>query len=272
MGSDTEGMRILDCFIFHNELDLLECRLRHLEGVVDEHILVESSLTHQGDPKPLYFRENQERFAAWNITPVAVNIAIEGKDRDSCWARQAMQREAVREGLKDADDDDIILFGDVDEIPGRELISKDMLLPAAWRMEHRLFAVDWVHPERWRVATIAMRLKDIDSFETLRNSDRNSYPVLDDGWHFSWLGGPDAIKEKARSWAHTELADMMWDWADQGSLYENGWSTLASDVRTLSVRMKPADVTGLPLWIQDRKCPPEWFRPNMTFTWMKGSR
>ena len=95
---------------------------------------MESSLTHQGDPKPLYFRENQERFAAWNITLSAVNIAIEGKTGT---AAGHGRRCSVRpcEGLKDADDDDIILFGDVDEIPGRELISKDMLLPAAWRMD-----------------------------------------------------------------------------------------------------------------------------------------
>jgi Glycosyltransferase family 17 len=268
-------MRIFDCFIFHDELDILETRVRHLEGIVDAHILVESATTHQGNPKPLYFRENRERFDLWDILDIGVNIAIPGKDRDSCWQRQAMQREAIREGLKavEAEDDDIILFGDVDEIPDRDLIDDDMPLPAAWRMEHRLFAVDWVHPERWGVATVAVRYGDIGSFEALRNSDRNSFPhVFDDGWHFSWLGGPDAIKAKARSWAHTELADMMWDWADEGMLYERGWSTRASDVRTLSVRMKAAGTDGLPQWIQDRKCPAMWFRPENKLTWKKGAR
>ena len=268
-------MRIWDCFIFHNELDLLETRVRHLEGIVDGHVLVESTQTHQGNPKPLYFRENKERFSPWNIIPVGVDIAITGKNRDSCWQRQGMQREAIREGLKlaDAQDDDIIIFGDVDEIPGADLITRDIPLPAAWQMEHRLFAVDWLHPERWPVATVAMRYGDISSFEALRNSDRNSYPHrFNDGWHFSWLGGPDAIQEKARSWAHSELADMMCEWAAQGKLYENGWSTYARDVRTLSLRMKAADTEGLPQWIQDRKCPESWFRPEKTLTWMKGSR
>jgi hypothetical protein len=276
MEGDTGSVRICDCFIFHNELDLLECRVRYLEGVVDGHILVESSTTHQGNPKPLHFRENQERFAPWDTIPTAVDIAIHGTSHDDCWNRQAMQREAIREGLKivNAEDDDIIIFGDVDEFPRRELISRDMSLPAAFLMEHRLFAVDWLHPEMWPVATIAARLGDISTFEELRNSDRNISRMLPDGgWHFSWLGGADAIKEKARSWAHSELADMMWQWADQGLLYESGYAAYAADVRKLAVQMDAVSTDGLPRWIQDRKCPREWFRPQgEKLTWMKGSR
>ncbi|MFB6187294.1 MAG: glycosyl transferase GT17 family protein, partial [Halobacteriaceae archaeon] len=38
-----------DCFIFYNELDLLEIRLNELDDVIDEFVLVEGEKTFQGD-------------------------------------------------------------------------------------------------------------------------------------------------------------------------------------------------------------------------------
>ena len=58
-------MKIYDCFIFFNELDLLEIRLKTLEKVVDYFLLVEATKTHRGQDKPLYFNENKERFKKW---------------------------------------------------------------------------------------------------------------------------------------------------------------------------------------------------------------
>ena len=56
---------IYDCFTFFNELDLLEIRLNVLRDVVDRFVLVEAGETHTGKRKPLYFRENAARFAAF---------------------------------------------------------------------------------------------------------------------------------------------------------------------------------------------------------------
>ena len=44
---------IYDCFCFFNELDLLEIRLNELNPVVDKFVLVEATMTHNGDKKPL---------------------------------------------------------------------------------------------------------------------------------------------------------------------------------------------------------------------------
>ena len=93
---------------------------------------------------------------------------------------------------------------------------------------------------------------------------------MTDGTSPGW--GSDAIREKARSWAHTELADMMWRVGGSGEpvreRVEHACLGCADALRPDETRR----LTGLPQWIQDRKCPAEWFRPNMTFTWMKGSR
>ena len=41
-------MKIYDCFIFNDELDLLELRLKFLEDTVDYFVLVESERTLSG--------------------------------------------------------------------------------------------------------------------------------------------------------------------------------------------------------------------------------
>ena len=55
--------KIYDCFNFFNELDILELRLNILYDYVDYFVIVESSVTHSGQPKPFYLEENKERFA-----------------------------------------------------------------------------------------------------------------------------------------------------------------------------------------------------------------
>ena len=53
---------IYDCFTFFNELDLLELRLEFLDKYVDWFVISESSKTHSGQIKPLYYSINKKRF------------------------------------------------------------------------------------------------------------------------------------------------------------------------------------------------------------------
>ena len=50
--------KIYDGFLFYNELDLLEIRLNVLNDVVDHFILIESSVTHSGQPKSFIFEDS----------------------------------------------------------------------------------------------------------------------------------------------------------------------------------------------------------------------
>ena len=60
--SDLMEKRIYDCFIFFNELELLELRLRELQSCVDFFVICEAPVTFRGKQKPLYYLENQSRF------------------------------------------------------------------------------------------------------------------------------------------------------------------------------------------------------------------
>ena len=52
-------MMIVDCFMFYNELDILQIRLKELYDVVDYFIIIEATKTHSNRDKPLYFTENK---------------------------------------------------------------------------------------------------------------------------------------------------------------------------------------------------------------------
>lgn len=53
---------LVDTFMFYNELDVLELRLRTLEPYVDKFVIVEAEVNHVGGPKELFFEKNKERF------------------------------------------------------------------------------------------------------------------------------------------------------------------------------------------------------------------
>ena len=59
-------MKIIDSFIFYNELDLLNYRLSILNDFVDYFILVESTHTFTGYPKKLFYNENKKLFDKFN--------------------------------------------------------------------------------------------------------------------------------------------------------------------------------------------------------------
>ena len=48
-------MKLVDCFTFYNELDLLEMRLEEMYDIVDNFVIVEATKTFVGKEKKLFF-------------------------------------------------------------------------------------------------------------------------------------------------------------------------------------------------------------------------
>lgn len=220
-------MTIVDAFPFFNELDLLEVRLTELYPVVDHFILVESTRTHKGDPKPLYYGENRQRFAKWNdkIRHITVADLPGGDTQAAIWRREIGQRQAIEQGLVDFADDAIVLVSDLDEIPRREAV--DYLRRSAFpddvivTMEQTLyyFNVNCAErrPEfRWNGTRATQRSNvraltpDGVRWEGLRPRS-NEYPrhvrFQNAGWHLSYFGDVAHIQHKMRSFLHQELVN-----------------------------------------------------------------
>ena len=54
---------------------MLEARLQELDSVVDKFVLVESPRTFSGQPKPLHFKDNRARFAAFSQKIVYIELS-----------------------------------------------------------------------------------------------------------------------------------------------------------------------------------------------------
>lgn len=267
--------------MFRNELEMLKFRLEHLKDVVYRHVIVEADITFGGLPKPFYFAENRAEFKPWlnRIIHISVTAADLPKGIDPpCtspeprflspkgWKREHAQREYCKRGLGGAKPEDVILHGDVDEIPSLGALGKvgdrKKKGPVVLRQRNHIFAVDWLHPDPW-YGTIAIPYRKIRgdgkpfSFQELRSRRHKLPRVKGGGWHFSWLGGPDAIAAKVPGRAHQETSFMIEDANASGRLYEQGWCPWDD------CQLTPVEVDGTwPGLIQDRKCPDLWFRPR----------
>lgn len=199
---------IVDAFPFFNELDLLEIRLNVLKGAVDRWVLVEADRTFQGDPKPLHFLENRQRFAPFldRIEHVVVTDIPDGPDP---WEREAHQRNAILRGLTAAPDD-VVLIGDVDEIPRPELIPTSLPRDGQLRvflMAGAMLSLDLWGADRWP-GTKAVRGDCPYHPEEIRRA--GGFAIEDGGWHWSWLGSVADLEAKLRAFSHTEMQAQSW--------------------------------------------------------------
>ena len=258
-------MRLFDTFLFADELDLLECRLSELDrSPVYRHVLVEAPVDHRGRPKPLWFAENKDRFAAWSDRIVHV---VAEEMPTAPWDAVNYQREQTARGLAGAAGDDVIVHGDVDEIPAaaaiRSLLGTAAELPCYLAQRWFMFAVDWEYPVPGDTLAAA-RARQVTSFCGLRDG---GWPrVAGGGWHLSWLGGPEAIAAKARAYAHVEIDEYLRG-CPPYVCYENGFGWVSRTpgelLTPLRIRLRPVDVDdSWPEWIAARRCPPVWFRPR----------
>jgi Glycosyltransferase family 17 len=261
-----------DVFLFGDEIEMLECRLMEAENQKVRHVLIEAPYTHRGEPKPLYYAENKSRFAHWadRITHVIADIPGPG-DIDP-WIREHAQREHAWAGLNDAEPDDIVLMCDVDEIPAPIAYQlQGIRYMHAMSMRQSMFAVDWVLPRETRIAVAGPRsAMHVPAWQARDNSMRSVLPELSHmGWHFTWLGGPEAIRRKAGQFCHLELRDMIIKANEAGLLYEGGmtWYGEAAEYEVYPPSaprnsMIPAVVDqAWPRYIRERLCPDNWFRP-----------
>ncbi len=207
-------MKIYDCFTFYNELDLLELRLRETYEEVDVFVIAEATHTFQGKQKPLYLKENWDRFAPWHDKMRLIEITDLDPEGDP-WANEARSREHLKAGLHDADELDLIVLSDCDEIlrAGTLRIMRTANRAVyGTRMPLFYFRLNYMqlHPTLWWAGASAVRYKLLNDMEQLRRM-RNQIGIAEQsvimhaGWHFGWLGDDVRAREKIASFAHSEL-------------------------------------------------------------------
>lgn len=226
--------RVFDCFPFYNELDLLELRLHELADVVDRFIIAEADMTFAGHPKPLNFADHAARFAAFKDRIDYIVVRDMPKDAPTGWVRQWHQREAMCAAIESAAPDDVILLSDSDEIvkaPSlRDFCARNPNAAeiGCFELRHYNYYLNWECDQRWlRSGPRAVRKKYFRDFTSLRRVRGPSRKPLQDlarsfdaarlmrrpvkrvllpdaGWHFTYLGGAQALIDKDRNFRGSE--------------------------------------------------------------------
>lgn len=209
---------IYDCFTINHELDMLEIRLNVLNSIVDKFVIVEASRTHTGKDKPFYFDENKSRFNKFSDKIIHIKLTEFGNCKTS-WDYEHYQRDNIMLGLTEADDDDIIMISDIDEIPNPKTVMGCKNLPEikSLHMENFVYYLNNIAVGRTctnEQTTKILFMKDIrsgildeeNSKTTLSkikfNHKKHQIIIPNGGWHFTSCYSNDDISIKFLSNAY----------------------------------------------------------------------
>ena len=239
-GNFSNNRRIIDSILFFNELDLLEMRLNILNEYVDFFVISESTKTHSGRAKPLYYLENIDRFKEFNhkiihyiidyedaeisnnstekpyhtkLDDIDVNSGLKFSEIPIGYLRSLFEKDCTIYGLLQINpeliDSDIIICSDADEI-----INPELLVQISWIDPSKLYVChqdayfykfNFLYFKNWRGSRVTSwgMVKKLGVNNLRDQSNYKSIPVRNGGWHWSWLG--DSLNFKQKMLAQAEV-------------------------------------------------------------------
>lgn len=225
-----EKRKIIDCFTFFNELDILEKRLQYMDPYIDHFVICEAPTTFTGNEKPFYFEENKDRFSKWihkiihiKTKPLGegfwdsdinrariVDFSDEGKRTEETfkfWEREGQQRSAIEEEIKKFSDDDIIIFSDVDEVPNMSKIDLNNIRDDIYVCKQYIFRYSIEYMDKidaYHFGTFICLNKNAkkEGLVEMKYNKWNYKSIEDCGWHFTKFGGEKTALEILKSYSH----------------------------------------------------------------------
>ena len=236
-------MKIYDCFMYFDEEVVLDVRLNTLNEFVDYFVIVESIYTHKGNLRELKF--NHKKFEKFKDKIIYIvdeetypqTDEINTEDSEGEKSRKAIfnaayrengQRNLITRGLKKANDEDIIMVSDVDEIPKLSELNFKNINEKIILFKQDMFYYKfnlWLPNLIW-TGTKACKKKNLVNPQWLRNIKDRKYSffridtlfsktkytsikvINDGGWHFSNIKTPKEIEFKLRSYLHHREFDL----------------------------------------------------------------
>ncbi len=215
-------MAIYDCFQYFNEEHIVDLRFNILDQSIDYFVVVESTVNHQGQPKKLQFDINKypkfkDKIKYIIVDDTPENIKKPHKGGESLVEQH--QRNSLMRVLSKAQDEDIIILSDVDEIPDlKKLKLFDKKKLAVFSQKMFMYKLNLLNLDEsgWHGSKICLK-KNLKSPQWLRDLKFKKYPfwridkprniqiIPDGGWHFAYLQSPENISKKIKSFAHGEF-------------------------------------------------------------------
>ena len=230
-------MKIYDCFMYFDEDLLLDLRLNVLDKYVDKFIITEATYTHNGNSKKLNFNINNfKKFKSKieyivvdkqppNILKINETDSYEKKGEKlilNGYARDNFQRNELNRGILTANQDDIIIVSDLDEIPNLKNLDFSKIKNKIIQFKQKMFyyKLNLYYPDFNWFGSKACRKKYLISPQWLRNIKSKKYSklrldlifnkkkysdifyVLDGGWHFTCIRNAKDLEYKLLNFAH----------------------------------------------------------------------
>ena len=236
-------MKIFDCFMYFDEEVVLDVRLNTLDQFVDYFVIVESKFTHRGDKRELKFNHKKFNkfkdkiiYLIYEETSYKIETVLDDDDEAeksskyilNAALRENGQRNYIQNGLEKANDDDIILISDVDEIPNLSKINFSQFNQKIILFKQDMFYYKFnlcIPNLKW-AGTKACKKKDLINPQWIRNIKDRKYPffridtyfsdtkyisikiIKNGGWHFSNIKNAKQIEHKLKSYLHHREFDL----------------------------------------------------------------
>jgi len=229
--------------MYFDEEIVLETRLNYLNPYVDFFVIVESRFTHKGDKRNLKFNiknfkkfENKIIYLIYDKIPNGIEIVLDNDNNDTKYKKYTMnalyrenaQRNYINEGLVNANNDDLILISDVDEIPKLSNINFDQIKEKIilFKQEMFYYKFNLKLPNTIWVGTKACKKKYLKNPQWLRNVKDRKYSayridaffsnnkyidvklIENGGWHFTNIKSAEEIEHKMKSYLHHREFDL----------------------------------------------------------------
>jgi len=215
-------MKIIDCFSYFDEDLILDIRLDTLFNYVDKFIICEATLDHAGNEKKLNFDIKKFKKFEKKIIYVLVEDTLDSVKKAHIGQNSLVerhQRNSIMKGLKNSNDNDLVIISDVDEIPDLNklnLFNKKNRYGVFCqkKFDYKLNLLNETEGD-WFGSKICLK-KNLKSPQWLRDLKFKKYPfwridkirdlqiIKDGGWHFSYLQSPESLLKKIASFSHGE--------------------------------------------------------------------
>ncbi len=227
-------MKIFDCTTFYSEHLMMDIRFNILNEKVSKFIVVESKFSHSGREKKLNFDINNYKKFKDKIIYLVIEKEPEnilkiddsgdslGIQRLNSLKRIEQSYDFIQNGLNEANENDLILLSDNDEIPNLDSdkfvkSNKDIFI---FRQLFFYYKFNLLYNSMFWHGTKACKKKKLVSMSWLRNLKNKKYPfwrfdtlfsknkytnleiIENGGWHFTNLKSPEDLFEKMKNFGH----------------------------------------------------------------------
>ncbi len=232
-------MNIYDCTTFYSEDMMLDLRFNILNEHVHRFVVIESTFSHSGNKKKLNFDINNYPkfkdkiiYKVIDFEPPNLHKITEEKTfylkRINSLKRIELSYNFMENAISEADDNDLIILSDNDEIPNlnSESFKKSKKNLIIFKQLFFYYKFNLLYELMPWFGSRACKKKNLKSFSWLKNIKNKKYPfwridayfselkntnvdiINDGGWHFTNVKSPEEIFEKMKNFGHHDEFDI----------------------------------------------------------------